>query len=422
MAFTSLPIATADSALTGTQGVAAIQKAHDMPSAADVQNNIESEILGNIHEKAITFIGDSTTAGSSGISRIYGYMMGSGNVVKGLLNYNQGVGGDTVQDVLDRMATIGADIGQVVDIQIGINDVTLETETAATYPIKVKELIARCFDYGAEKVILHTITIPDYAALSPQYTAAQIQLLEDFNAAIRALDLLNVVTESTAGENTTSADFEDGKHYSLSGALRIGKLQASPIERLSEVGYFKGLISDNLVTNPLMSGTAGSKAGGGSPTGDVADGWTIASPVLTGVVFSKTLNAISDGYEAQTVTVPSQELGSVSLIQLRQDVAITSTVVSDVYLLLCRFKLEAGHAGIDNIESKATGAFETEAELRTPPAMTTGEEYSGNLATVVKQAVAAGLTSIQVQINVRFKVGACACVIHWDKPVFRKIN
>jgi hypothetical protein len=36
MAFTSLPIATADSALTGTQGVAAIQKAHDMPSAAEL--------------------------------------------------------------------------------------------------------------------------------------------------------------------------------------------------------------------------------------------------------------------------------------------------------------------------------------------------------------------------------------------------
>jgi hypothetical protein len=36
MAFTSLPIATADSALTGSEGVAALQKAHDMPSAADV--------------------------------------------------------------------------------------------------------------------------------------------------------------------------------------------------------------------------------------------------------------------------------------------------------------------------------------------------------------------------------------------------
>jgi hypothetical protein len=47
MAFTSLPIATADSALTGAEGVAALQKAHDMPNT-----NIKSYGGGNGNQAA----------------------------------------------------------------------------------------------------------------------------------------------------------------------------------------------------------------------------------------------------------------------------------------------------------------------------------------------------------------------------------
>jgi lysophospholipase L1-like esterase len=90
MAFTSLPIATADSALTGVDGVAALQKAHDMPSAADVtasvvktqnmplSNNLDSTVLSLPNIKwdratfdaaitaeacTVTFVGTSITEG-----------------------------------------------------------------------------------------------------------------------------------------------------------------------------------------------------------------------------------------------------------------------------------------------------------------------------------------------------------------------
>jgi hypothetical protein len=66
MAFTSLPIATADSALTGAEGVAALQKAHDMPSAADVNNSVKkssARLLNKIStgSDAVILVGGDST-------------------------------------------------------------------------------------------------------------------------------------------------------------------------------------------------------------------------------------------------------------------------------------------------------------------------------------------------------------------------
>jgi hypothetical protein len=63
MAFTEFPIVTADSALTGAQGVAAIQKAHDMPSAEVVNESVsKSRIYPRLSQQyRANFINFGTT-------------------------------------------------------------------------------------------------------------------------------------------------------------------------------------------------------------------------------------------------------------------------------------------------------------------------------------------------------------------------
>ena len=109
MAFTEFPIATAASTLTGAQGVAAIQKAHTLPSASVVSDSVEQSELrntmvpksgdatvenfdrpnGTLVQNLITNSGNTLDAGGAGAATarcMNGYMESDDNIYLGMLS------------------------------------------------------------------------------------------------------------------------------------------------------------------------------------------------------------------------------------------------------------------------------------------------------------------------------------------------
>jgi hypothetical protein len=130
MAFLALPITTVDSTLTGAQGVAAIQKAHAIPSAA-VLLDLASQSVARKPQTPRTFsgFGNSITAAPAGFTQAYS------RASKGHVMYlsNEGVGGDTTAQMLARIASIPAET-KLVTVMEATNDastgVTVSVHTA----------------------------------------------------------------------------------------------------------------------------------------------------------------------------------------------------------------------------------------------------------------------------------------------------
>jgi hypothetical protein len=141
----------------------------------------------------IVFVGDSITGPISGFSRIFGYMMAAGPTVVALEGYNQGVGGDTIQDVLDRMATIAAAIrpGCIVDIQIGTNDISQVTGDANYFKAKVETFCQLALDHGARHVRINPIPAPTGRSGDPISFDEWLAQRELHNAALASISLPN---------------------------------------------------------------------------------------------------------------------------------------------------------------------------------------------------------------------------------------
>jgi hypothetical protein len=216
-----------------------------------------------------------------------------------------------------------------------------------------------------------------------------------------------------------SSDYVDDTHPSPDGAVKLGLAEGAWLGNYQRT-LLQGYLADNLITNAAFSGTSGTLTGSGNPTGNAPDGWTVAVTTVTGCTVEVESDAIDLGANALKVTIPAQTIGGNAVIQLRRDVTVPSTLASDVYLGAIQYKIDAGHAGIRNMDLSATNSFQSPEESRTPDAMTGGTELGGVLCTVQESAVSAGLTTIQFAATYRLEAGNVGGVVYFSKPVFRK--
>jgi lysophospholipase L1-like esterase len=349
-------------------------------------------------------------------------MMAAGPTVVALEGYNQGVGGDTIQDVLDRMATIAAAItpGCIVDIQIGTNDISTQSGDADYFKAKVETFCQLALDYGARHVRINPIPAPTGRSGDPITYEQWLAQRALHNAALASISLPNTsFAHNVLDVVMLSSDYVDDTHPSPDGAVKLGLAEGAWLGNYQRT-LLQGYLADNLITNAALSGTSGTLTGSGNPTGNAPDGWTVAITTATGCTVDIEADAIDLGANALKITIPAQTIGGNAVIQLRRDVTVPSTLASDVYLGAIQYKIEAGHAGIRNMDLSATNSFQSPEESRTPDAMIGGEALGGVLCTVQESAVSAGLTTIQFAATYRLEAGNVSGVVYFSKPVFRK--
>jgi len=374
---------------------------------------------------SVMFVGDSITEGetsTAAFSRIYGVQLAVGAKLRFLDGYNQGVGGDTTSDILARIATVGANIADVVSLQAGTNDVSAN-ETVEQYISNIEEIVRNLFYYGASVVVIHGVPEKSDSATFP-WTDDQKALRESYNAALRTLDMDGVIIDVESGESFTADDdtTTDGTHLSLWGAVVLGSAQGAAIlKAVKNANDQQGLLSDNLFVNPQLTGTSGTD--GGVTSGDVADSWTVGSNVSGATVtLSKVSNAFGDGTESQAVTISGNVGSQTQVTNMRQDISITG-VSGDIYVAFCRFKVVAGHSGLSNVTVKiGNDIFETVNEDHYTNEIPAGQEITGILTSMVVAPLSGGETTIQPQFVLRTHTGETGATVYFDSPICRKVN
>jgi len=392
--------------------------------AANYQGRFTPVPMGS----TITFSGDSFTdengGGGASFNRIFGIMTVVGPYLHCLPGYNQGVGGDTINDLQARNATTIANIADVMSMQVATNGIS-QNIPAATWIQAYKEEVNSYFDNGAKKVVAHFPPMKSDSATTP-WDESQKSLyaayLAEFEKLSDGYDGNLIVDTYSRTVIDPDLDTTDGTHLNQTGAIKYGKAQGEFIMLAVEsLRPYANLVSDNLLTNPGLSGTGGST--GGICTGAVADDWTVGSNG-SGVtaVCSKTLNVFGDGREAQTVTLAGTSDASAKVLNLRQDITLTGGVTGDVYVCYCRFKIEGGHSGVTSFYAQVNGTgFKGEENSNTYNEFHDGAEIVGCMTTVPGAALASDAPAVQVQFNIRIATGNVNAVIHFDSPILRKI-
>ena len=380
---------------------------------------------------SLAFVGDSFTdedGGGATYNRILGVMTVTGPYLKCLLGYNQGNGGDMLSDLRARNATTIANLADIMSIQIGTNDISANV-TATSWIAAYKEEINSYFDNGAKKVVAH---FPPMKSDTTEYPwdatqkALYWEYLEMFEALANGYDgnlILDTYSRTLIDPDTDTAD---GTHLTQSAAYKLGRAQGQFILLAVESQRpYSNFMTNNLLTNPGLTGTGGSK--GGICTGVVADGWTVGSngSGVLDAVCSKTTDVFGDGREAQTVTLSGTSDASGKVLNLRQSLTLNDGVIGDMYECYCRFKIEGGHEGITAFYAQVSG----QPFVSTENATTTGSfdtnddnEISGCMATAVDGTLTANAPTIEVQFNVRLFTGTINAVVHSDSPILRKIE
>lgn len=373
---------------------------------------------------SVMFVGDSITEGetsTASFSRIYGVQLAVGAKLRFLEGYNQGVGGDKTSDILARMSTIGANIADVVSVQAGTNDISSNVGVDQ-YLANMVDIVRNLFYYGAKVVVIHGVPEKSDSASFP-WSESQKLLRRSYNAALRALDIDGVIIDVDSGAkfSANSETTVDGTHLTLWGSVLLGSAQGEAIlKAVKSVNGQRGLISDNLFSNPQLTGTTGTT--GGAATGDVASGWTVGSNVAGATVTtSKVTDAFGDGTESQAITISGAVGSQTQVTNLRQDISISGSA-GDVYVAFCRFKVAAGHTGLSNVTARiGNDTFETVNEDHYTDSIPAGEEISGVLTTMVTATLVGGETTIQPQFALRTITGDTEATVYFDSPVCRKV-
>lgn len=374
---------------------------------------------------SIVYIGDSVTEGESSLSafsRIYGIQSKLKWKVTDQLNSNQGVGGDTSQDVLDRISTIGLSMGDIADVMVGINDVSANVPVS-TYIENIKSITKYCFDYGAKLVVIR-VAYPKFEDATTPWDSAQYELYNSYVSELEGILMDNVVVDSESRKlmDNSSLLTVDGTHLGIYGSLIFGGAQADFLNRIiPTIDIYNNLIGDNLFSNPLLEGATGSL--GGVSSGVVSDGWTVGAN-LSGatVVCSKTSNVFNDGRESQTIAVSGVNQSSTSVAALKQTVSVPSTSTSDQYESIIRYRVTKSK-GLSNITAKILNdVFESIGESKNTTEISIDNAFEGSVRTMYQSQVSNGITSFTAEFPLKFHSGEVDFEIHFGSPILRKIK
>lgn len=254
-------------------------------------------------------IGDSLTDGTTPYSFSPFYWMNG--ILSGGLKVvaNAGKSGHKVQDLIDRvdnlytanpagLAGLGT-LGYVI-VRIGTNDAAANTAIAGTLTTAYATLMAKLATYASRVIVL---------SVPPLLDSGQNALTQDYNTYLSAnynsgqfkyVDDTANLRDGSGGQNTDY--FIDFAHFRGNGVYQAGVDGAAALS--SYIGsYASPLVSDaadvypatsQWITNPLMSGTSGTKGTGIS--GTVVDGFDVSR---------------SGGSVAATCSVVTDSLGDV---------------------------------------------------------------------------------------------------------------
>lgn len=240
---------------------------------------------------------------------------------------NKGIGGNTTTQMLARIQTDVLDLKPShMTLWGGINDSWASyAEVDATYA-RMVEMMELAHAAGVYVFLISETTAS--TGVKPAPYQLQVQYFNDLLRAYAAshpgvefwdFNAQIVDPLSTVGQPLTGL-LRDGLHLGPKGASKLGKNVVAP--RLARFGTrltqlpssiidsrFYGPSAANVLTNPLMTGTGGSKSAG--HTGSLPDGWNSSgTPTATCAVTAR-----ADGYGNDMVlTITAASASSFSVV------------------------------------------------------------------------------------------------------------
>lgn len=405
-------------------------------------------------DRNIAIFGDSrtanTTSGSapSEIIEVYGYASWFCQYTNGRVKVsaarNGGVGGDTTAQWLARVPTIIAYGAKVVVILIGTNDRGAANYSLATSKSNIEAGVRQIIEAGIIPVVIAETPRGGANALTGQQLQNHLDLRDWMRTYLPTIGVRVVdVWQALISENPTEAAaglpkagvMHDGLHLSPVGARIVGKEVSQVLIDLFPTKLALPLydspyvatanVRGNLNTNPLCTGTTGTKSGSANATGDVATGWTLSGSSWTGakVTASKESNVAAG--EFQVLEVSGMPTGSGSFLSFEQTLSLANLTNGDKIKAVAQISHEGleGVAGVSldlrivrsaqaqNVKhcDRYTEVFPLDGELVVGPHETPIWTYASATDTEIKiRLVIYGCQNIPLKGKI--KIGQIACV------------
>lgn len=237
---------------------------------------------------------------------------------------NFGMSGQRSDEILARTYRDIIQTNKPTDcfVLVGINDISQMLEKGLT-AAKTFDNIRKIYELLTNANIrVIALTIP---ASNSWKDPAQLTMYFELNRLIKAYarnrpgvilaDCGSVYLDgATLGPATKMA--VDGTHPSAAGAVRMGELIAEELRKHIVIQpttlTYSNIDPGNLLTNPILMGTAGTKANT-SITGDIADGWIGAAYSGATAVASKVNRSLRQGTKQRITVSGGGETGNAFL-------------------------------------------------------------------------------------------------------------
>lgn len=360
------------------------------------------------------FLGDSITAGSSGLSYIFPSMMYAGGRFYAPPDANQGIGGNTTAQMLARIASSTDLLPKVLVVLGGTNDITGLSSTAAEIESNLRGIYDAAEAAGSQ-VVAVTITPRNDSSWENNPTAYEA-VRTAVNIWIKSQSDVKAVDMDAAGFDPSTMTLE-GLHPNRVGAYLIGQEVGGAMASLADTGsmlYVDPSDWDDLLDDNDLAGTAGSKAGvGGNVSGDVATGWHLDTNVggIT-VVGSKTTT--SDGYVKQVITISGTATSTGTVTFYRNQPY--SGVAGDVYDMWANVSLSGLSGAVKGFFTSSDGTLTWEPSA----SATSTTEFSG-VVRGVGSALTATDTNNRVQFGLFISPGPVSATLSVSQPTWRKV-
>lgn len=404
---------------TGLQiGGAAPNEQQRAAVRAGIGATIGASAAGRSSVRKLLIWGDSTAAMNSlqtvNTSRLYlgtawaqlGVYMSRNRVDVVAVSGNSGYRTDQIAPLF--AAQVAAHAPDYVLITAATND--LIQGLGAAYALRgVLQMAALVESIGAVPIV-RTISPGGSFAASPELFQAR----RDFNALIASAALQNgwpLFDTSRAYLDTASAvdapmsGYTDGEFHPLNkGAVVEAEILADLLKGLPRRELFNPTTTGNLASNPLMTGTGGTKPTG--VTGVVPDGGNYnigGGATCVSSIVPRTDGGYGDWWQSEMV-IPvggyvSQLIGVVSM-------AAAGIAVGDTLRAVCDIEVLDGHdGGVNSVDLRAkfNGATDPQWATAYSPASASGTLRLGRFAAqyrIPELVVPAGTTSISLYANI----------------------
>jgi lysophospholipase L1-like esterase len=451
MPLNSFPIATADSTLTGAQGVAALQKAHDMPSVADVSAaTLESK--GMIKTPVFAFCGDSITAdgtispnqwvdiGWTGWFRRY-----CSDAAEFRVEYNFAVAStDSNYLVATQLPLLLASNATHVIVMSGNNDDIATVSTTARY----QEFYEACTNANIVVIFIpvlpHSAPTAYDATRTAQVSAMNKWLIEKSKVYpnLYYIDTLKTIMDFSTG-NGVSGFHRDGTHTTIEGSRLLGQAvydgisgvlsTSTNITKVFNADSYSAAYNPNgsLYVNPLLLGTSGNTSNGA--TGTVASNLELRRK--SSDTTSTVVGAIDtvEGYTSlncQKITIGGDSNGNEQILILNNLPSFPATwVAGDTIELECMIKL-VNPTGIRGLYLRGIfdgdGTYFDGKEYSNDGALTNQNVFTSNMGWTkykVRKTLVDNTTTINARVYIFTTDGvAMNTEVYVAMPILQKIT